>query len=172
MTRFKEALAYIHKVEDRNGSITKTSEDDPDLLAAQNLLTTEDPDKLDLRIKELIIAGYSRNQISYKLKVNPVRVTRVKRENHLEIKLIFRYKITKNNFIGYSSYFQGIGDLIGFYAQGNLKYTIQRAKAKGYKVELTSIYWKDLPDDCLYACRNQAVYVKHGLDSWLKFQAR
>lgn len=172
MTRFKEALAYIHKVEDRNGSITKTSEDDPDLLIAQNLLTTEDPDKLDLRIKELIIAGYSRNQISYKLKVNPARVTRIKNENHLEIKPIFRYKITKNKFTGYSSYTKGIGDLIGFYAEGNLKYITQKARAKGYTVELTSLYWKDLPDNCIYTFRNQSIYVKRGLDSWLKFQVR
>ena len=38
LTRFQNALLYIHKAEERHGSITHTPDSDPDLIAAQKLL--------------------------------------------------------------------------------------------------------------------------------------
>ena len=75
LTRFQNALLYIHKAEERHGSITHTPDSDPDLIAAQKLLadkyiepTDFEPDENDLKIKKLIERGYPAHYIYEKLR--------------------------------------------------------------------------------------------------------
>ena len=59
MTRYQKALQYIRRAEIKYGSISKTPENDPDLIKAQNLVAigqravkTFEPDDLDFEIKK------------------------------------------------------------------------------------------------------------------------
>ena len=65
LTRYQKALQYIHRAEIRYGSISKTPENDPDLIKARNLVAfghrtvkTFEPDDLDFEIKKMLEYGY------------------------------------------------------------------------------------------------------------------
>lgn len=173
MTRYKTALQHIHKAEFKYGSISQTPEDDADLIAAQNLLSEENEDltELDIKILELIKNGYPEKEILSKLEVGHSRVEKVKNQNHVAFKPIFKYKVTRDdNFISYSSNLKGIAKLTGLNAMGSFEFLSSNARAKGYQTKEVRLLWRDIPTDCIYTIANKPLYVKRGLDSWLKYE--
>lgn len=173
MTKYQKALLHVTAAESKYGSLSQTPEDDSDLIAARNLLGEENEDltKLDVKILRLIKNGYPKKEIIHRLKVNHARVEKVKDLNHVAFKPIFKYKVTKEDeFIGYSSTLKGIAKLTDLNTIGSFEFLSSNARAKGYQAKEVHLLWRDVPDDCIYTIANKPLYIKRGLDSWLKYE--
>ncbi len=174
LTRFQNALLYIHKAEERHGSITHTPDSDPDLIAAQKLLadkyiepTDFEPDENDLKIKKLIERGYPAHYIYEKLKVDKPRVLRIKTIYGLNYRTKFKYKISyKGRPDFYTSYAQGICNYVGI-SNCRSQRAILKAEKLGYTVSKISLYWWEIPDEAIYKTCNSEVFKKQGNNSWL-----
>lgn len=170
--RYKKALRHIRKAEKKYGSIANTPEDDADLIAAQSLLSegNEDVIELNAKILGLIEAGYPLKAIMHKLKIGHEKVKGVRDLNHVVFKSIFKYKITKGDeYTGYSSTLQGLVKLAGLTTSGGFEFVSSKARARGYQIKKTHLLWRYIPENCVYAVANK-LYIKHGLDSWLKYK--
>lgn len=173
MTRYKEALRHVHKIEKKYGSIANTPEDDIDLITAQNLLSggNENVIELNIKILRLIEAGYPSKEIMYKLKIGHEKVEGVRDLNHVVFKPIFKYKVTKDDeYIGYSSTLQGLVKLADLTTRGGFEFISSKARAKGYQTKRVHLLWRDLPENCVYTIANKPLYIKHGFGSWLKYK--
>ena len=173
MTRYQIALQHIHKAEMEYGSISQTPEDDSDLIAARNLLNGENEDLTELNIKilRLIKTGYPLTEIMRRSKAGNHKVEKIKDLNHEAFKPIFKYKVTKDNkYIGYSSTLKGLAELTDLTTIGSFEFISSKARTKGYQTKKICLLWKDIPDDCIYTIANKPLYIKRGLDSWLKYE--
>ena len=175
ITKYQKALQYIHRAEIKYGSISKTPENDPDLIKAQNLVAighravkTFEPDDLDFEIKKMLEYGYPAHVIYEKLRVRQPAVQRVREFYGLKYKPIFNYKMTKDGHPDfYTTYAKGMCRTVGIDNGHTTRQIFKLMSQRGYEVSKISFYWGDLPDDCTYAIRRSIVYVKHGIDSWL-----
>ncbi len=175
LTKYQKALIYIHRAEIKYGSISKTPENDPDLIKAQNLVAighravkTFEPDDLDFEIKRMLEYGYPAHVIYEMLHVGQPAVQRVREFYGLKYKPIFKYKLTKDGQPDfYTTYAKGMCRAAGIGNGHTARQIFKLMSQRGYEVSKISFYWGDLPDDCTYAIRNSIVYVKHGIDSWL-----
>ena len=177
MTKYQKALQYIHKVEEEYGSLSRVPEDNLDLTAARNLLDEENENlteldaELDIEILRLIKNGYPEKEILRKLEVSHSRVEKVKNLNHVAFKPIFKYKVTRDDdFISYSSNLKGIAKLTDLNTIGSFEFISAKARTKGYQTKKVHLLWKNIPDDCIYTIANKPLYVKRGLNSWLKYE--
>lgn len=176
LTKYQKALQYIHKAEMKYGSISKTPENDPDLIKAQNLIgfghravKTFEPDDLDFEIKRMLEYGYPAHVIYEKLRVRQPVVQRVKEFYGLTYKPLFKYKLTKDGQPDfYTTYVRGMTRIAKISNSFNSKAIFDLIPKLGYEISEVSFYWGDLPDGCTYAVRQSIVFVKHGIDSWLK----
>ena len=175
LTKYQKALIYIHRAEIKHGSISKTPENDPDLIKAQNLVAigqravkTFEPDDLDFEIKKMLEYGYPAHVIYEMLHVGQPAVQRVKEFYGLKYKPIFKYKLTKDGHPDfYTTYAKGMCTAAGIDNGHTARQIFKLMSQRGYEVSKISFYWGDLPDDCTYAIRQSIVFVKHGIDSWL-----
>ena len=175
LTKYQKALIYIHRAEIKYGSISKTPENDPDLIKAQNLVAigqravkTFEPDDLDFEIKKMLEYGYPAHVIYEMLHVGQPAVQRVREFYGLKYKPIFNYKMTKNGHPDfYTTYAKGMCRTAGIDNGHTARQIFKLMSQRGYEVSKISFYWGDLPDDCTYAIRQSIVFVKHGIDSWL-----
>lgn len=175
MTRYQKALQYIHRAEIKYGSISKTPEDDPNLIKAQNLLAidhravkTFEPDDTDLEIKKMLEYGYPAHEIYEILHVGQPAVQRVREFYGLKYKPLFKYKLTKDGQPDfYTTYVKGMTRIAKTSNSFNSRAIFDLIPKLGYEISEVSFYWGDLPDNCTYAIRKSIVYVKHGIDSWL-----
>lgn len=175
MTRYQKALQYIHKAEIKYGSISKTPENDLNLIKAQNLLAighravkTFEPDDTDLEIKRMLEYGYPAHVIYEVLHVGQPEVQRAREFYGLKYKPIFNYKMTKDGHSDlYTTCAQGMCRAVGITSGLTTRQIFKAMSQRGYEVSKISFYWGDLPDDCTYTIKNSIVYVKHGIDSWL-----
>ena len=85
LTKYQKALIYIRKAELQYGSISKTPENDPNLIKVRKLLAVNqnavkvfEPDDTDLEIKRMLEYGYPAHVIYEKLRVRQPVVQRVK----------------------------------------------------------------------------------------------
>lgn len=173
MAKYQIALQHIQKAEKKYGSINQTPEDDSDLIAARNLLNGENEDLTELNIKILryIKNGYSEKETMRRLKVVHDKVEKVKDLNHVAFKPIFKYKVTKDDkYIGYSSTLQGLAKLTDLTTIGSFEFISSKTRAKGYQTKKVCLLWRDIPDDCIYTIADKPLYIKRGLDSWLKYE--
>lgn len=173
MTNYQKALQHIHKAEMEYGSINQTPEDDSDLIAARNLLNggNEDLTELNIKILRFIKTGYPVKEIMRRLKAGHDKVEKVKDLNHVAFKPIFKYKVTKDNkFIGYSSTLKGLAELTDLTTIGSFEFISSKARAKGYQTKKVCLLWRDIPDGCIYTIANKPLYIRRGLDSWLKYE--
>ena len=172
MTRYQNALQHIHKDEMEYGSISQTPEDDSDLIAARNLLNEENEDlpELNIKILRFIQNGYPKKEIMRRLKAGHDKVEKVKDLNHVAFKSIFKYKVTKDDkYIGYSSTLQGLAKLADLTIRGSFEFISSKARVKGYQTREVRLLWRDIPDDCIYTIADKPLYIKRGLDSWMKY---
>ena len=175
MTKYQKALIYIRKAELQYGSISKTPENDPNLIKARKLLAVNrdnvkvfEPDDLDFEIKRKLEYGYPAHVIYEMLHVGQPAVQRVREFYGLKYKPIFKYKLTKDGQPDfYTTYAKGMCRAAGIDNGHTARQIFKLMSQRGYEVSKISFYWGDLPDDCTYAIRNSIVYVKHGIDSWL-----
>lgn len=175
LTKYQKALIYIRKAELQYGSISKTPENDPNLIKARNLLAinqkvvkTFEPDDTDLEIKRMLEYGYPAHVIYEKLRVRQPIVQRVKEYYGLTYKPIFNYKLTKDGQPDfYTTYVKGMTRIAKISNSFNSRDIFDLIPKLGYEISEVSFYWGDLPDNCTYAIRRSIVYVKHGIDSWL-----
>lgn len=175
LTKYQKALIYIHRAEIKYGSISKTPENDPDLIKAQNLVAighravkTFEPDDLDFEIKKMLEYGYPAHVIYEMLHVGQPAVQRVREFYGLKYKPIFKYKLTKEGHPDfYTTYAKGMCRVAGIDNGRTTRQIFKLMSQRGYEVSKISFYWGDLPDDCTYAIKNSIVFVKHGIDSWL-----
>ena len=175
LTKYQKALIYIHRAEIKYGSISKTPENDPDLIKAQNLVAighravkTFEPDDLDFEIKKMLEYGYPAHVIYEMLHVGQPAVQRVREFYGLKYKPIFNYKMTKDGHPDfYTTYAKGMCRVVGIDNGRTTRQIFKLMSQRGYEVSKISFYWGDLPDGCTYAIRKSIVYVKHGIDSWL-----
>lgn len=109
-----------------------------------------------------------------RLKAGHARVEKIKDLNHEAFKSILKYKVTKVNkdgkFIGYSSTLEGLIKLTDLTTMGSFEFISAAARAKGYQTKRVHLLWKNIPDDCIYTIANKPLYVKRGLNSWLKYE--
>jgi hypothetical protein len=175
LTKYQKALIYIHRAEIKYGSISKTPENDPDLIKAQNLVAighravkTFEPDDTDLEIKKMLEYGYPAHVIYKMLHVGQPAVQRVREFYGLKYKPIFKYKLTKDGQPDfYTTYVKGMTRIAKISNSFNSKTIFDLIPKLGYEISEVSFYWGDLPDGCTYAVRQSIVFVKHGIDSWL-----
>lgn len=175
MTKYQKALIYIRKAELQYGSISKTPENDPNLIKARNLLAVNrdnvkvfEPDDTDLEIKRMLEYGYPAHVIYEKLRVRQPVVQRVKEYYDLTYKPLFKYKLTKDGQPDfYTPYVKGMTRIAKISNSFNSRTIFDLIPKLGYEISEVSFYWGDLPDDCTYAVRQSIVFVKHGIDSWL-----
>lgn len=175
ITKYQKALQYIHRAEIKYGSISKTPEDDPNLIKAQNLLAidhravkTFELDDTDLEIKRMLEYGYPAHVIYEKLRVRQPVVQRVREFYDLTYKPLFKYKLTKDGQPDfYTTYVKGMTRIARTSNSFNSRAIFNLIPKLGYEISEVSFYWGDLPDNCTYAIRKSIVYVKHGIDSWL-----
>ena len=175
ITRYQKALQYIHRAEIKYGSISKTPENDPDLIKAQNLVAighravkTFEPDDHDFEIKKMLEYGYPAHVIYEMLHVGQPAVQRVREFYGLKYKPIFNYKMTKDGHSDfYTTYAKGMCRAAGIDNGHTARQIFKLMSQRGYEVSKISFYWGDLPDGCTYAVRQSIVFVKHGIDSWL-----
>lgn len=175
LTKYQQALIYIRKAELQYGSISKTPENDPNLIKARNLLAVDqnaikvfEPDDTDLEIKRMLEYGYPAHVIYEMLHVGQPAVQRVREFYGLKYKPLFKYKLTKDGQPDfYTTYVKGMTRIAKTSNSFNSKTIFDLIPKLGYEISEVSFYWGDLPDDCTYAIRRSIVYVKHGIDSWL-----
>lgn len=175
MTKYQKALIYIRKAELQYGSISKTPENDPNLIKARNLLAIDrnnvkvfEPDDTDLEIKRMLEYGYPAHVIYEKLRVRQPVVQRVREFYGLTYKPLFKYKLTKDGQPDfYTTYVRGMTTVVGVSHGFNSRAIFDLIHKLGYEISEVSFYWGDLPNDCTYDVRNSIVFVKHGIDSWL-----
>lgn len=121
MTKYQKALIYIRKAELQYGSISKTPENDPNLIKARNLLAIDrnnvkvfEPDDTDLEIKRMLEYGYPAHVIYEKLRVRQPVVQRVREFYGLTYKPLFKYKLTKDGQPDfYTTYVRGMTTVVG-----------------------------------------------------------
>lgn len=175
LTKYQKALQYIHRAEIKYGSISKTPENDPNLIKVRELLAIDpnnvrvfEPDDTDLEIKRMLEYGYPAHVIYEKLRVRQPVVQRVREFYGLTYKPLFKYKLTKDGQPDfYTTYVQGMTTVAGVSNSFNSRAIFDLIPKLGYEISEVSFYWGDLPDNCTYAIRRSIVYVKHGIDSWL-----
>lgn len=175
LTKYQKALQYIHRAEIKYGSISKTPENDPNLIKVRELLAIDpnnvrvfEPDDTDLEIKRMLEYGYPAHVIYEKLRVRQPVVQRVREFYGLTYKPLFKYKLTKDGQPDfYTTYVKGMTTVAGVSNSFNSRAIFDLIPKLGYEISEVSFYWGDLPDDCTYAVRKSIVYVKHGIDSWL-----
>lgn len=175
MTKYQKALIYIRKAELQYGSISKTPENDPNLIKVRKLLAINPqdvkvfkPDDTDLEIKRMLEYGYPAHVIYEKLRVRQPVVQRVKEYYDLTYKPLFKYKLTKDGQPDfYTPYVKGMTRIAKISNSFNSRTIFNLISKLGYEISEVSFYWGDLPDDCTYAVRQSIVYVKHGITSWL-----
>ena len=175
LTKYQQALIYIRKAELQYGSISKTPENDLNLIKAQNLLAidhravkTFEPDDTDLEIKRMLEYGYPAHVIYEMLHVGQPAVQRVREFYGLTYKPLFKYKLTKDGQPDfYTTYVKGMTRIAKISNSFNSKTIFDLIPKLGYEISEVSFYWGDLPDDCTYAVRQSIVFIKHGIDSWL-----
>lgn len=175
MTKYQKALIYIRKAELQYGSISKTPENDLNLIKVRKLLAVNrdnikvfEPDDTDLEIKRMLEYGYPAHVIYEKLRVRQPVVQRVKEFYGLTYKPLFKYKLTKDGQPDfYTTYVKGMTRIAKISNSFNSKTVFDLIPKLGYEISEVSFYWGDLPDDCTYAVRKSIVFVKHGIDSWL-----
>lgn len=116
LTKYQQALIYIRKAELQYSSISKTPENDPNLIKARKLLVVNrdnvkvfEPDDLDLEIKKMLEYGYPAHVIYEILHVGQPAVQRVREFYGLKYKPIFKYKLTKDGQPDfYTTYVKGM----------------------------------------------------------------
>ena len=175
LTKYQQALIYIRKAELQHGSISKTPENDPNLIKVRNLLAIDqravkifEPDDTDLEIKRMLEYGYPAHVIYEMLHVGQPAVQRVREFYGLKYKPLFKYKLTKDGQPDcYTTYVKGMTRIAKISSDFNSKTIFDLIPKLGYEISEVSFYWGDLPDDCTYAVRQSIVFVKHGIDSWL-----
>ena len=175
LTKYQKALQYIHRAEIKYGSISKTPENDPNLIKVRKLLAINpqavkvfEPDDIDLEIKRMLEYGYPAHAIYEKLRVRQPVVQRVREFYGLKYKPLFKYKLTKDGQPDfYTTYVKGMTRIAKISNSFTSKTIFDLIPKLGYEISEVSFYWGDLPDDCTYAIRRSIVYVKHGIDSWL-----
>lgn len=175
LTKYQKALIYIHRAEIKYGSISRTPENDPNLIKVRKLLAINpqdvrvfEPNDTDLEIKRMLEYGYPAHVIYGKLRVRQPVVQRVKEFYGLTYKPLFKYKLTKDGQPDfYTTYVKGMTRIAKISNNFNSKTVFDLIPKLGYEISEVSFYWGDLPDDCTYDVRNSIVYIKHGIDSWL-----
>ncbi|MBA2915541.1 hypothetical protein HCN73_05000 [Lactobacillus crispatus] len=149
MTRYQKALQYIHKAELQYGSISKTPENDLNLIKAQNLLAIGhravkmfEPDDLDFKIKKMLEYGYPALVIYEMLHVGQPAVQRVREFYGLTYKPLFKYKLTKDGQPDfYTTYVKGMTRIAKISNSFNSKTIFDLIPKLGYEISEVSFYW-------------------------------